>query len=51
MVELSGCNGQDVSPWIPEHKQMIDDHNVKHELGVHHNKVHTDIYINDVIKW
>ena len=51
LSELSGCNGQDISPWIAEHKVMIDDHNAKHQLGVHHNKAHKNININDVIKW
>lgn len=35
---------------IAEHKQLIDDHNAKHELGVHHNKVHK-VSITEVINW
>ena len=50
LSELSGCNGQLISPWIAEHKQLIDDHNAKHELGVHHNKVHK-VSITEVINW
>lgn len=47
---LTNCNGTLVSEWIEQHKQAVEDHNNKYQLGQYHNKRHKGKSITDVVK-